>query len=251
VKNPAKLVTQPPAPDHPYAHALSEALSALGRYETHGNGTFIWQAYAQARLALLAFPAWRKEQCLYLRSKQPKWNVTEARIKDDVVRELMEQILKHIDAIARDLLEIRGTSSPAGAAKLRKSLRMQEDLNPVMATGRETEEKIIDEFLFQMKALSLRQNQFKDKVPPADAVTWNFTRVRDNVARALGVSGKHAGETIGRMLEQNTEYQAGIDEIFAFAKTLKPKAPPRKQVVKKKAKSSNANHIWRSRKQLS
>jgi hypothetical protein len=229
-----------------YSEAISGAQKALDRFERHGHGTFLWQAYTQARSALLAFPSYRQDLVIALRRRQPEWNVTEDRITDTVARELMERILSHIDTMAKDLLAVRGTSSQAGSVNLRTALHMQDDLSPLQAQGRETEERIFEEFLDQIADLSINQKQFGHKAPPANAITWNFTRVRNNVARAVGVSGKHAGEIIHRWLASNPDQKKLMDEVLTTARTLKPKKPAKTKTATRKKKRCPAKPAaWR------
>ncbi len=255
-----------------YPDAITAAQDALNRFERYGHGTFLWRAYQSARAAAESFPAYRDAVLTSIKESEDRQRDNPGakawfegvnlffsdeggiqiadhggmQITDEFLMGLTQRILRHIDAMAGDLLQVKGTSSAAGAANLRKALRMNDQLNPISAAARVHDETIINEFFGQELSLSHSQNLFVDgrfKIPPADRVAWNFTRVRNNVARYCGVSGKHAGEVINRFLANNPEHKKILDSLFATAGTLKPKKQA-KTVNRKKKRRPAKPAAW-------
>jgi hypothetical protein len=246
-----------------YPNAIIAAEKALNRFERYGHGTFLWRAYQSARVAAESFPAYRDALLTSIKEMEDRqrdnpgakaWFEGVAladhggmQITDESLMGLTERILRHIDALAGDLLQVKGTSSAAGAANLRKALRMNDQLNPISAAARVHDETIINEFFGQEGSLSHSQNLFLDgrfKNPPPDRVAWNFTRVRNNVAAYCGVSGKHAGEVINRFLANNPEHKETLDRLFATARSLKPKKRA-KTATRKKKRRPTKPAAWR------
>jgi hypothetical protein len=246
LKTAAQSSPPTPATDR-YVGELHESVLALSRYQKHGNGSFIWQAYKHARAARIAFPGYQKEQIEHLNSVRPEWKTTKGNLTDLVLTELTEQILEQIDAIADDLLLVRGTWTTDDAASLRKALRMQDDLNPVRADGRAKEEDIILEFIYQTAQISVTQERItkeKRTGKPGDPGV-SRTGLYGNIGKKFDVTRQHVGATIKRYLAERADDKARIDAIFVHARALKPKKPSAVKTVRsKKKRGSNAAHPW-------
>jgi hypothetical protein len=148
-----------------------------------------------------------------------------------------------MDKIAADLVEVRALSTRAGVSKLRRALRMDGEHSPVHAKAAANQWRIIAEFTFQVEALNFRQAQFK-----TNPARWNFTKVRDNVAKTLGLSGKHVGEVVRNYLKHSPGVQSLAEKTFATAKTLRPKKAAKSKAAREAArKKPSARHVWRRR----
>jgi len=224
-----------------YTAAIIEAQDLLRHYEWSGRGTHIWQAYRAAREAAAAFPAHRDALMSDLKKRHPEWQTRELHNSGEVVREVLERVLAHMDRIATDMVALRGLSTPAGVKSLRRALRMDDERSPARAAAYLNGWRIIEEFTFQVEALNLRQAQFN-----ANPARWSFTKVRNNVAKTLGVSGKHVGEVIKSYLEHSPGVNALAEKTFATAKALRPKKATKtkaaRPVIRRKQKN---RHPWR------
>lgn len=252
----------------PYVHAIMAAQQDLERFEEHGHGTFLWRAYLSARAAAEDFPAYRADVLrLFEELESCKGNLALAAraeeleaerntlgifwsrnhdgdpVTDKFLREVTERILRHIDAMADDLLKVTGASSPEGAASLRKALRMNDQLNPTSAAARVSEETIIHKFWMHLRYQRLfqRGRRYGESAPPA---VWNFTQLRNYVAADCGVSGQHAGGVIRRYLKSAPWEQELLDEVLAAGRTLKPKRPTKAATRKQKRRPAKPA-AWR------
>lgn len=241
MKSRSETQQTPGAEDNGYTAAIIKAQELLDHYEWFGHGTLIWQAYRAAREAAAAWPEYRDALESDLKKRHPEWNTKELRTSDGVVRDVFERVLVHMDKIAADLVALRALSTPAGVKNLRRALRMDGKHSAAQAAADLNQWRIIREFTLQVEALNLRQTQFN-----TNPARWNFTKVRNNVAKTLGVSGKHVGEVVKSYLENPSSVQELAKKTFATAKTLRPKKVTKSKTARQMTrKKPGAKHAWR------
>ena len=230
--------------------AVSEAEFALSWFERYGHGAFIWRAYSEVRKAASAAPEYKaaiqdldeQVRAALLAKSAGESTSYEEMLSDEGINKLTEKILVHIDAIANDLIRLRGTATPADVRRLRAAVRLGGPLNPRRASSAVKTEFIIGEFHFQVYDI------VKELGGAEKGRTWSMAKICASVGAAMGVSRFHVSKVVNAYLEEDLDCKERLEIrlILGLAKGA-TNAPParRKTVPSKKRKKPATVHAWR------